>query len=295
MPRGVPKAGFRLTRKRVAASNGVAYSLPLSVSRAVLQPIPPPVVEETEEQIRAKLAERFETLTDVTNAAVDGRVRAVVVSGPAGLGKSSEVLAVLEKRKPFYTMVSGFVRATGLYKTLYEYRHPGSVIVFDDADSIFNDDVSLNILKKACDTTKSRNLSWLAESKMQDEEGESLPRNFEFEGTVIFITNYDFDDFISRGSRLSPHFEALVSRSQYLDLKMKTRKDYLTRIKMKLEDGMLASRGLNKTDEDEIMSFVEKYADSLREVSLRVVVKIADLKAAMPDRWKSRARVLCCK
>lgn len=295
MPRGVPKAGFRLTRKRVAAANGVAYTLPLSVARAVMQPVPPPVVEETEEQIRAKLAERFETLTDVTNAAVDGRVRAVVVSGPAGLGKSSEVLAVLEKRKPFYTVVSGFVRATGLFKTLYEYRHPGSVIVFDDADSIFNDDVSLNLLKKACDTTKSRNISWLAESKMEDEEGEKMPRNFDFEGTVIFITNYDFDDFISRGSRLSPHFEALVSRSQYLDLKMKTRRDYLTRIKMKLEDGMLRSRGLNKTDEDEIMSFVEKNADILREVSLRVVVKIADLKAAMPDRWQSRARVLCCK
>lgn len=295
MPRGVPKAGFRLTRKRVAAANGVAYTLPLSVARAVMQPQPTPVVEETEEQIRAKLAERFETLTDVTNAAVDGRVRAVVVSGPAGLGKSSEVLAVLEKRKPFYTVVSGFVRATGLFKTLYEYRHPGSVIVFDDADSIFNDDVSLNLLKKACDTTKSRNISWLAESKMEDEEGEKMPRNFDFEGTVIFITNYDFDDFISRGSRLSPHFEALVSRSQYLDLKMKTRRDYLTRIKMKLEDGMLRSRGLNKTDEDEIMSFVEKNADILREVSLRVVVKIADLKAAMPDRWQSRARVLCCK
>ena len=295
MPRGVPKAGFRLTRKRVASANGVAYSLPLSVARAVIQPVLPPVVEETEEQIRAKLAERFETLTDVANAAVDGRVRAVVVSGPAGLGKSSEVLAVLEKRKPFYTMVSGFVRATGLYKTLYEYRHPGSVIVFDDADSIFNDDISLNLLKKACDTTKSRSISWLAESKMEDEEGEKMPRTFEFEGTVIFITNYDFDDFISRGSRLSPHFEALVSRSQYLDLKMKTRKDYLTRIKMKLEDGMLRSRGLNKTDEDEILSFVEKNADILREVSLRGVIKIADLKAAMPDRWQSRARVLCCK
>jgi hypothetical protein len=30
-------------------------------------------------------------------------------------------------------------------------------------------------------------------------------------------------------------------------------------------------------------------------LSLRIVVKIADLKAAMPDRWESRARVLCCK
>jgi len=287
MPRGVPKNGFRKTKKRMAAG----VTKPLTVSKIVLAP----VVEQSETEIRQKLAERFETLTDVTHAAIDGVVRAVVISGPAGLGKSSEVIRVLEERNPFYAMISGFVRPTGLYKTLHEYRHKGSVVVFDDADSIFNDDVSLNLLKKACDTTKKRTLSWLAESKMEDEDGERLPRNFEFEGTVIFITNYDFDDFIARGSKLSPHFEALVSRSQYLDLKMKTRKDYLTRIKMKLEDGMLRTRGLNQVDENEIMKFIEKNADTLRELSLRIVVKIADLKAAMPDRWESRARVLCCK
>ena len=300
MPRGVPKAGFRMTQNRI--NNGITK--PMLASRPMfMQPIQPmapvvvaaPVVEETEAEIRAKLTERFEALTDVTHAAIDGTVRAFVISGPAGLGKSSEVTRVLEERNPFYTVISGFVRPTGLYKTLYEYRHKGSVVVFDDADSIFNDEISLNMLKKACDTTKKRNLSWLAESKMEDEDGERLPRTFEFEGTVIFITNYDFDDFIARGSRLSPHFEALVSRSMYLDLKMKTRKDYLTRIKMKLEDGMLRSRGLSQRDEDDVVRFIEKNADSLRELSLRIVIKIADLRKAMPGNWETRARVMCCK
>jgi hypothetical protein len=152
MPRGVPKAGFRLTQNRI--NNGITK--PMLNSRPMfMQPIQPmvpvvvaaPVVEETEAEIRAKLTERFEALTDVTHAAIDGTVRAFVISGPAGLGRSSEVTRVLEERNPFYTVISGFVRPTGLYKTLYEYRHKGSVVVFDDADSIFNDEISLNMLK----------------------------------------------------------------------------------------------------------------------------------------------------
>lgn len=297
MPRGVPRAGFRLTHKRKT----MGYTKDMTVTRFSIpetNPVvhtPPPVVEETEEQIRAKLTERFNTLADITRAAIKGQVRAFIISGPAGLGKSVEVNQILEEYNPYYTVVSGYVRPTGLYKTLYEYRDRGSVVVFDDADSIFSDDTSLNLLKKACDTTKKRNLSWLAESKMEDEGGDKIPRSFEFEGTIIFITNYDFDDFIKRGSKLSPHFEALVSRSMYLDLNMKTRKDYLTRIKMKLEEGMLRQRGLSQKDEAEVLKFVEDHADSMRELSLRIIVKIADLKAAMPRNWEARAKVVCCK
>jgi hypothetical protein len=82
-------------------------------------------------------------------------------------------------------------------------------------------------LKAATDSTKGRKLQWLAETKMLDEEGDRMPRFFDFEGSVIFITNYDFDEFIDRGHKLSPHFEALISRSHYLDLAMKTKQDYV--------------------------------------------------------------------
>jgi hypothetical protein len=148
MPRGIPKKGFRMTKNRRMGK--------LPTPKALMAPVMEPVIEETEEQIRTKLNERFAALAIMTDMAIAGEVRAVVVSGPAGLGKSFSVMKSLDDQKAFYATISGFVRPTGLYKTLYEYRHKNCVVVFDDADSIFRDEISLNLLKKACDTTKKR-------------------------------------------------------------------------------------------------------------------------------------------
>lgn len=292
MPRGVPKAGFRMTRKRKQA--GMSASQIIAQKNAVEAVEAEPEVIETEDQIRNKLDERFTALTLMAKSAVTGDVRAVVVSGPAGVGKSYEIENLIKSMNPYHTIVRGYVRPTGLYRTLYEYRHPGSVIVFDDADSIFNDDVSLNILKAACDTTKQRTISWLSEIRMEDEGGDKMPREFEFDGTIIFITNYDFDLLIARGNKLAPHFQALVSRSMYLDMAMKNNRDYMVRIKQVIEKGMLRNDGHTKQDETEIVEFIDKHQDVMRELSLRMVVKVAALKRSHPTKWKSLARVVCC-
>lgn len=291
MPRGVPKRGFRMTRRRKAGSVGNTHPMIMEMAKRseALD------IVETEDQIRVKLEERFTALELMTESAVEGQVRAVVVSGPPGLGKSHSIATILEREQPYHTIIRGYVRPTGLYKTLYEYRQPGSVVVFDDADAIFGDEASLNLLKTACDTTKRRVLSWLSETKMEDEGGDRVPNSFEFEGTIIFITNYDFDSMIDRGSKLSPHFNALISRSMYLDMKMKTKKDYLVRIKQVVEQGMLRNEGLTANDERQIIDFIQKNQDSLRELSLRMVIKVASLYKSHPAKWQNLARVVCCK
>jgi len=291
MPRGVPKAGFRMTKNR--KRKGFKPGAPVTV---ISNPMyREPEVEETEDQIRNKLEERFTAMTMMVESAIKGDVRAIIFSGPAGVGKSHEVHAALERLKPYHTIIHGFVRPTGLYRTLYEYRQPGSVVVLDDADSIFNDDISLNILKVACDTTRKREISWLSEIRMEDEGGDKMPRTFEFEGTIIFITNQDFDYLIERGSKLAPHLSALVSRSMYLDMKMHSKRDYIVRIKQVLEQGMLREYGLSKQDETEIMDFITAHMDNIRELSLRMVVKIANLKKSRPTKWLSLAKVFCVK
>ena len=234
-------------------------------------------------------------MTMMVTSAIKGDVRAIIFSGPAGVGKSHEVSAALEKYNPYHTIIRGFVRPTGLYKTLYEYRTPGSVVVLDDADSIFSDDISLNLLKAACDTTRKRTISWLSEIRMEDDGGDRLPRSFEFEGTIIFITNQDFDYLIDKGSKLAPHLQALVSRSMYLDMKMHSKRDYIVRIKMVLEHGMLRNMGVSEQDEIRIMDFVTQYQDSIRELSLRMIVKIASLLKSHPTKWTSLAKVFCVK
>jgi len=289
MPRGVPKAGFRKTKKRVAA--GLVKDF--AVVKTVL-----PVKQETEAEIEQKLADRFATQNTMVLATVKGQNKSMIISGPAGVGKSYNVGVVLDdhSKQVYSTVIKGYVRPTGLYKTLYEFRHFNCVVVFDDADSIFNDDVSLNLLKAACDTSKKRVLHWLTETKMEDEDGERMPRSFEFEGSIIFITNYDFDEMIARGSRLAPHFEALVSRSHYLDLGMKTVDDYVVRIKQVARDhGMLRSAGFSAAEEATLIEYVVQNKNKLRELSLRMILKLANLMRISPNNWQTLAKTTCLK
>jgi hypothetical protein len=260
---------------------------------------PAAVSTETEEEILARLETRFSAMDLMTHATCFGHNRSLIISGPAGLGKSYGVMKTLEEaesRGLVPIVVKGYIRPTGLYKLLYENRFKKCIVVFDDADSIFSDDVCLNLLKAACDMTETRRLHWLTETKMEDEDGERLPRNFEFEGSIIFITNYDFDDLIAKGNKLAPHFEALISRSHYLDLAMKTKKDYVVRIKQVVfGKGMLRREGFSATDEKEIVSFVESNTDKLRELSLRMVVKLAGLLRMNRSNWKDLAAVTCMR
>jgi hypothetical protein len=296
MPRGKPLSGFRITKKRQAAGwvrpdAGLVHyhNKPEPVAAAII---------ETEAEIDARIQERFTVLTAMTKAAVNGKAPAVVVSGPPGLGKTHEVERIIRMTDPtgdFTTSVKGYVRATGLYRTLYQFRHKHNVIVFDDADSIFSDETSLNLLKAACDTADKRIISYLTETKMKDEDDINLPKNFEFEGTIIFITNYDFDAMIEKGNKLAPHLQALISRTHYIDLMMKTRQDYIVRIKQVLKAGLLKNKGYSEDDEAEVLNFVITNQDKLRELSLRMVLKVADMMDISPSNWDKMAKATCCK
>ncbi len=296
MPRGVPKKGFRMTRGRLAGVRPMAPKLMAAMAESLPLPVEPEI-RESDDAIRERIAARFEVMDIMARATAMGENRAMIVSGPAGVGKSFGITKMLEELGDEIqtTHISGFVRATGLYKALYENRHPNCVVVFDDADSVFSDEVSLNLLKKACDTTKTRTLSWLAETKMADGEGATLPTHFAFEGSVIFITNNDFDRMIAQGSKLAPHFEALISRSHYLDLTLKSRYECLIRIKQVIDHGMLKDLGLTPTESAEVIDFMEKNLHGLRETSLRMIVKLGTLIKMNKPKWQTIARATCMR
>lgn len=286
MPRGVPKNGFRMTKRR--RNQGVVVKPALALIKSV----------ESIDQIEEKLNDRFNALEVLSEATGKGINRSLIVSGPAGLGKSFTVeqkMKKLENAGHVVTYIKGYVRPLSLYRLLYNARFQHCVLVFDDSDSIFADDVSMNLLKGACDSTETRKLHWLSRSidKIEDEDGEPIPANFEFEGSVIFITNYDFDDLIARGSRLAPHFEALVSRSHYLDLAMKTKMDYVVRIKQVVKAGMLRDKNISDYDAGILVDFVESNMDNLRELSLRMVIKLATLMKMDYVNWQKLAKQTC--
>lgn len=304
MPKGVPAAGFRkrgpnknkLTKIiKSGRPDQTALNKMLHVDAHEVE-----IVVETDAQIREKLNDRFEILSAMTNAAISGDVRSLIVSGPAGLGKSYTVEKALEKwdvDQHNHTIFKGYLRAIGLYRLLYQHRMAGQVLVFDDSDSVFADETAVNILKAACDTTERRIIHYKTETVLVDEEtAEILPKSFQFDGTIIFITNQDFDLMIERGSKLSPHFEALVSRSHYIDLAMKTRQDYLVRIRQVVyEHGLLKADGLDAAAEADVMKFIEDNHSKLRELSLRIAKKIGTLRRINPKAWMKIARTTCCR
>jgi hypothetical protein len=249
---------------------------------------------ESDAEIEKRINKRFNALDVMSRATAKGINRALIISGPAGLGKSFGVEAAANEISPDFTHIKGYIRPKSLYMTLYANRHKGCLTVFDDCDILFADENSLNVLKSACDSSEKRSISWLSDTIMEDEDGESIPKTFEFEGSIIFITNLDFQSQIDKGTRMAPHFEALMSRSHVLDLGIKNKKDYIVRIKQVLKGGMLDGV-ISQDDKDEIIEFIEQNVNQMRELSLRMVKKLADLMLMDRDGWRDLASITCMK
>jgi predicted AAA+ superfamily ATPase len=251
------------------------------------------VRKETDEETIERLRERFDMLEDMTRACKKGDVRAMIVSGPPGVGKSHgvekvlakhDVLSTLANTAPKYVVVKGAMSPLGLYMKLYNYSAKDNVVVFDDCDSIFQDELSLNILKAALDSKKTRKIFWNTDSRALRSEG--IPDQFEFKGSAVFITNLKFEKV---KGKLREHLEALESRCHYIDLTIDTDREKMLRIKQIVSDGMLDEYAFEDDTAEEILDFVSINKDRLRELSLRTVLKIADLAKAFPAKWESMA------
>jgi hypothetical protein len=257
---------------------------------------PEPRIVESDESILARIRERFTVMDDLVGMSINGKARALVISGPAGVGKSYTVKRHL-KHIPDerYTVSTGFIRATGLYRLLYNHRGKDQIIIFDDSDTLFLVEDSLNLLKNALDTNDERIISWRAETNMKDDAGDPLPTEFLFEGSMIFITNKDFDAMIANQDKFSVHYEAFISRSYYIDLAMRNRRDYLIRIKDVIDnEGMLTDK-LNSDQIKDVLSYIETNLYTLREVSLRIAGKIAGIMNEFPNSWERNCNVTCRK
>jgi hypothetical protein len=256
----------------------------------------------SDEEIIERLRNRFEILDDMTRAVKKGDVRAMIVTGPPGVGKSFGVEKVLSKHDVFadvaqnsklkkYEVVKGAMSAIGLYKKLYEFQDKKCILVFDDCDSVLLDDLSLNILKAALDSSAKRMICWNTDSRSLQQEG--MPNSFEFKGGAVFITNIKFENV--RSKKLQDHLAALESRCHYLDLTIDTEREKVLRIKQIIQDGMLDSYDFEESAQQELLDFINTNKKKLRELSLRMVLKLADLRKSFPDRWQSVAEVTCMR
>ncbi len=300
---GTPVAGFpnRFIRVKVADKDAFTFvgkDVPAGTVDSTQ------VSKETEAEAIERIRERFEILNEMTEATMEGTVRGMVVTGPPGVGKSYGVESTLEKHHTFnklagkkakYEVIKGAMTPLGLYALLFKNSDPGMVLVLDDCDTVLWDELSLNILKGALDSGKKRRIYWNADSSKLRNEG--IPDHFDFKGSIIFISNLKFDLHLQGGrmGKIKDHLEAIISRCHYLDLTLDTMQDKMLRIHQIVGDGMLNDHKLTDDEEKMIVKYIDDNKDKLREVSLRMVLKIADLFKMAPknEKWKRLAETTC--
>ena len=259
------------------------------------------VTEESETEAMDRIATRFGVLDEMSKACIAGDIRAMIVTGPAGIGKSHGVSLQMEKaslfdqvagKKARFEIVKGAMSGIGLFAKLYKFSDTKNVLVFDDCD-IWEDQDAINVLKGALDSGKTRRISWNKDSRILREEG--IPNSFNFNGSIIFITNKTFDN--KKASKMQPHLDALQSRCHFLDLTVDTERDKMLRIKQVHRDadgGLFKDYDFTQEQTDEIMSFIWDNHNKLREVSLRMCLKVADL-VKISGNWRELAKATCMK
>ena len=249
------------------------------------------IVVATEKQNRYGINERFSFVEKLVNMVANNIQPSAIITGEGGLGKTYTVTKTLESNgykdisdladfdvgavintRKCFTMVKGFSTAKGLYRTLFENNR--SIIVFDDCDAVLKDPVALNLLKGALDSYGKRIISWNAD--MRDDD---LPRSFNFEGRVIFISNMDQD-------RID---QAIRSRSMMIDLSMSAeqkidRMEYIAN-----SDEFLPE--FDAKHKQDALALIRELANEAKEISLRTLISVTKIRSANKD-WKEMATYL---
>lgn len=262
-----------------------------------------------------EVLERFNVLRKLAKGIGERKVKSLILSGAAGIGKTYTLTKILEmiqeqsagsEKQTRFKKSSGYITTPELYRLLYEYRHEGDVLMLDDTDNVFYDDDSLNILKAVLDTMEHRMVSYRVKNMVvdaseltEDDESDEIPNEFEFKGSVVFVTNIDFHAFLEAGrNRVTPHISALLNRTLYLDMALHAPRAVTLWIQfmMQKQNMLLApEHGMTKEQSDAILAYITKNADRIHKPSLRTAVKLAELVRLDPKDWEMMANVVMRK
>lgn len=262
-----------------------------------------PFAELTDGQVLHLMHGRFDVMNRMVSGCLDGSVRGLIISGAPGIGKTFNVEEAVKRAKhndPGFKskIIKGAITPVNLFKVLQDHRHKGNVVILDDADSIFYDDVGIALLKAALDSGTERWISWLSEGHALKEGDHEYDKEFEFNGTMIFITNTDFQHFVDNGkSKLVPHFAALLSRSIYMDLKVHTIRAITIWIQYLVTkaDILVERFGVTPTQQKEALAYILEHNELMRCLSLREAMKIGQMMKADYEGWQEIADVTLLK
>jgi hypothetical protein len=250
--------------------------------------IPSDVDTRTDEEIAEIIEDKFESLTLLSIGASHLKIRAMIASGSPGTGKTYEVLKAMtnrmnEHRSFYYHHIKGTISPIALYIELYRARN--GVLILDDSDECFMDPESIQLIKAATESNKERKICYRKLSIALEAEG--IPQEFNFEGCVIILTNTDLEN---AGKSKAPHYDAIISRAHYINAVLATDREKLIRIRQVISRSNLLDAFLPKDKHRLIEEFVDNHSHQFRELSIRTVVKLAELCNCFPKEWQRLAR-----
>ena len=223
--------------------------------------------------------ERFKMLEQLCRMAIKGTRCSLIITGEGGLGKTYTVKKQIEYANLFssgdpdtsdYKFVKGFTTAKGLYNTLYNWN--GKLIIFDDCDEVFKNDIATGILKGALDSYDERIVCWVT-----NKEGGDIPNEFVFTGRIIFISNLSAE-------RMD---QAILSRSSHVDLTMSIA-DKVSRM-----NNILYSPGfmpeVTKEVKDEAFQVLMDFADDCKNLTMRTLIEVIDYARSGEEDWQKLA------
>lgn len=280
--------GKGIVRIQLEDENCVEYKGKIKLNDTIAE-------EETEDQIIARIKERFEMFSYSINGVATDDIRALIVAGAPGIGKTETISRILEEHEKknglnFEIVRGNIVSSYQLYQLLFMNSEEDNVLVLDDCDAILRDNNSLNILKAALESgERPRIISYKSQSVMNL----GMPTEFEYKGRMIFITNENFQKIIDKDtSVLAKHLRALIDRSLYLDLMLHSRKEVYCRIKEMMHDHqLLAHKDIDKKFEPHILLWIKNHMDEIRSLSLRTPIHLAELISTNETNWKRMANV----
>lgn len=233
-----------------------------------------PHIGEAKKKKRIPVNKRFAMAGEIIEMVLKDYIHSVVLCGQGGCGKSYTVLDILHKQgyepkaRPggkFYRHLRGSISPMELYKFLYDHRK--DVIVFDDADSVFQTESSCNILKAILDTTGPRVVAWYS-GALDDE----VPSEYCFEGKVIFISN--------RVMERIP--DPIQSRAMLLDLSF-TKEELVHRMR---ELAPIMCPYLSEDQRSSLLDHIEEHVHMFKNVSLRTLSKAGKIVEANVTDWR---------
>jgi len=269
----------------------MGYSGPITQKykrELVLTPTESKVAQLSDEELFNRINDTFSSLSLLAEAAANLKIRSLIVSGSPGVGKTFEVLKAVKNRAKkdntfYHHTVKGVISEVVLFMELYHARN--GVLILDDTDNAFTDDKCLQMLKAATESSKERLVSYNKLSLNLEAEG--IPNEFNFQGCVIILTNTNLEE--ARKNR-QMHYDAIVSRAHYINAILSTNREKLVRIRHVIKTSSLLKNYINEKDHSRVIDFVNKHQDDFRELSIRTVVKLAELCSAFPENWEVLAR-----